>query len=145
MKDSSAIIQPSISLTFTGVDFSLLCYTQNATDPPGCDIMKTGKSAWFKFESSTTGHFYGALEELGIPNGWFANVEDLTLWKELSPGGPLEQVTMDSIFTNGHEWIDGCIDRGVYYLLVRHCLRIDTIQPYRPVIRLTDSPGDFCL
>jgi len=130
--------------TFTGVDFSLLCYTQNATDPPGCDIMKTGKSAWFKFESSTTGHFYGALEELGIPNGWFANVEDLTLWKELSPGGPLEQVTMDSIFTNGHEWIDGCIDRGVYYLLVRHCLRIDTIQPYRPVIRLTDSPGDFC-
>ena len=130
--------------TFTSTDFSLLCYTKNATDPAGCDNTKSGKSAWFKFESTSTGHFYGALEEVGVPNGWFANEQDLSLWKETAPGGPLVQVTMDSIFTNGHEWIDGCIDRGVYYLLVRHCLRIDTIQPYRAVIRLTDSPGDFC-
>ncbi|MGB3078598.1 MAG: gliding motility-associated C-terminal domain-containing protein, partial [Saprospiraceae bacterium] len=130
--------------SFTGVDFSLLCYTKNVTDPPGCDTMKTGKSAWFRFEASATGHFYGALQEIGIANGWFANVEDMTLYTETSPGGPLVQIAMDSINTGGHEWVDGCIDRGVYYLLVRHCLRIDTIQPYRVVIKLEDSPGDFC-
>ncbi len=130
--------------SFTGVDFSLLCYTKNITDPPGCDALKTGKSAWFRFEASATGHFYGALQEIGVANGWFANVQDLSLWTETSPGGPLVQITMDSVNTGGHEWIDGCIDRGVYYLLVRHCLRIDTIQPYRAIIKLEDSPGDFC-
>ena len=130
--------------SFSSVDFSLLCYTKNVTDPPGCDPTKSGKSAWFTFEAAATGHFYAALQELGTPNGWFANEQDLTLWKELSPGGALEQVTMDSVNVGGHEWVDGCIDRGVYYLLVRHCLRIDTIQPYRAVIQLTDSPGDYC-
>lgn len=139
---TSVKIAPGDSLT--GVDFSLLCYTKNVTDPPGCDTMKTGKSAWFKFEASASGHFYGTLQEIGIPNGWFANVQDLTLWKEISPGGPLMQITMDSVNTNGHPWIDGCIDPGVYYLLIRQCLRIDTIQPYRAVIKLTDSRGDFC-
>ncbi|MEP6647349.1 MAG: gliding motility-associated C-terminal domain-containing protein [Saprospiraceae bacterium] len=130
--------------TFTGPDFSLLCYTKNVTDPAGCDDTKTGKSAWFQFDASATGHFYAALQEINVPNGWFANVEDLSLWRETSPGGPLEQITMDSINDAGHEWVDGCINRGTYFLLVRHCLRIDTIQPYRVVLKLADSGGDFC-
>ncbi|MEO6131712.1 MAG: PKD domain-containing protein, partial [Saprospiraceae bacterium] len=130
--------------SFTGPDFSLLCYTKNVTDPVGCDDTKTGKSAWFKFEASATGHLYASLQEVGILNGWFANVQDMSLWTESSPGGPLVPITVDSVNNSGHEWIDCCVDRGIYYLLVRHCLRIDTIQPYQVVLKLEDSAGDFC-
>ncbi|MEO5905707.1 MAG: PKD domain-containing protein, partial [Saprospiraceae bacterium] len=137
-------VQLTPGSSMTGPDFSLLCYTANATDPPGCDWTKTRKSAWFKFEVATTGHFFGALEEIGVPGGWFANIMDLSIWKEPSPGSPLQLITMDSTNSSGHEWIDGCIDRGTYYLLVRECLRIDTIQPYRVVFKLEDSAGDFC-
>lgn len=130
--------------TFTGPDFSLLCYTKHVTDPPGCG--ETGKSAWFKFEVAASGHLYTSLQEIGIPNGWYANVQDMSVWEETDPNGPVTK-QLPFNFTNfaGHEWLEGCIDPGTYYLLVRHCsTSIDTLQPYRAVITLVDSPGDFC-
>lgn len=131
--------------TFTSTDFSLLCYTRNTSDPSGCNPPLTRKSAWFKFEVGTAGHFYAALEKIGVPNGWFANEKDMTVWKEDTPGGPLTNpLPLNVTATTGHEWLNGCIDPGTYYLLIRHCDLIDTIQPYRVVMELSDSPGDFC-
>lgn len=130
--------------TFMSPDFSLLCYTKNVTDPPGCN--GTGKSAWFKFEIAESGHLFTALQEVGIPNGWYAGMQDMSVWRETNPGGPLvEQLPINYINNPGHEWLEGCIDPGTYYLLVRNCSsQIDTIQTYRVVLNLVDPPGDFC-
>lgn len=129
---------------FVGPDFSLLCYTRNITDPSNCTA--SGKSAWFKFEADASGHFYTSLEEIGIPNGWYASIQDMSVWKESDPDAPLtERVPLNYANAFGHEWLEGCIDPGTYYLLVRNCSeQIDTIQTYRVVINLIDSPGDFC-
>ncbi|MBL7774617.1 MAG: PKD domain-containing protein, partial [Saprospiraceae bacterium] len=131
--------------TFTGPDFSLLCYTENPTDPAVYCGSNDAKSAWFRFEVATTGKFYAALAEIGVANGWFANTTAMTVWQETAPGGSLVQLPLAYEYVSGeHEWVSGCIGPGVYYLLVRSCLSIDSLQLYRPVIRLTDSPGDFC-
>ena len=129
--------------TFVGPDFSLLCYTRNVTDPAGCN--GTGKSAWFKFEVGGPGHFYTSLQEIGIPNGWYASTQDMSIWRETVPNGPLTQLPTNFANFSGHEWIEGCIDPGTYYLLVRQCSnQIDSLQGYRVVLNLVDSPGDFC-
>ncbi len=132
--------------TFSGPAFSLLCYTKNPADPTSGFCGSNGaESAWFRFEVLSTGQFYAALQEIGVANGWFANQYDLTVWRESTPGGPLAQLPLSYEYVSGeHEWISGCIGPGVYYLLVRSCSSIDELQQYRPVIKLADSPGDFC-
>ncbi|MBK7940052.1 MAG: gliding motility-associated C-terminal domain-containing protein [Lewinellaceae bacterium] len=132
--------------TFTGPDFSLLCYTKNPADPTTGFCGNGGESAWFKFEVTTTGQFYAALQKVGGASGWFTSQSDLTVWREATPGGPLTQLPLsyEYVFADQHEWLSGCIGPGVYYLLVRSCSSINELQPYRAVIRLTDSPGDFC-
>lgn len=135
--------------TFVSTDFSLLCYTRNVTDPnSGFPCFETGKSAWFKFEVDGSGQLFAALEKTEGTPGWHANTRNMSVWKESAPGFPLtEDVQMTSQFVQAdqHLWLTGCVDPGVYYLMVRHCeLSIDTIQAYRVVLKLTDSPGDFC-
>ena len=135
--------------TFVSTDFSLLCYTRNVTDPqPTMLCTESRKSAWFKFEITTEGQYYTALERRGGLNGWHADASDISVWREDTPGSPLtEQVQLTSQFVaaDQHSWLRGCIEPGIYYLLVRHCdTSLDTIQPYRVVMKLTDSPGDFC-
>lgn len=138
----------SVSLTrgstFFGPDFSLLCYTRNVTDPPACG--ETGKSAWFKFEVAESGHLFTSLEKIGLPNSWYASVQDMTVWRETNPNDPLtQQLPLNFTNISGHQWLEGCIDPGTYYLLVRHCsIQIDTFQGYRVILNLIDSPGDFC-
>ena len=128
---------------FTGPEFSLQCYTKNATDPPG-SCSNGGESAWFKFEVLTTGQFYVALQKVGVA-GWFDNTLDMSVWQETTPGGALLQLPLSYVYiSNEHEWMSGCIGPGTYYLLVRSCSSIDELQPYKAVIKLTDSPGDFC-
>ena len=135
--------------TFVSTDFSLLCYTRNVTDPlPSMICTESRKSAWFKFEVATEGQYYTALERRGGFNGWHADPSDISVWREDTPGSPLTaqvQLTSQFVAADQHSWLRGCIEPGIYYLLVRHCdTSLDTIQPYRVVMKLTDSPGDFC-
>ncbi|HZV71875.1 MAG TPA: gliding motility-associated C-terminal domain-containing protein [Saprospiraceae bacterium] len=131
---------------FIGVDFSLLCYTKNASDPPGCSSLGTGKSAWFKFDVASPGQIYVALEKIGVPNGWLASTQNMTIWRDNGTGAPLtNELSLSHENALEHAYLKGCIDPGTYYLLVRHCsFQIDTIQPYRVLLKLVDSPGDFC-
>jgi hypothetical protein len=129
----------------TSTDFSLLCYTRNVSDPGVCSGGGSGKSAWFKFEVSEPAQVFVALEEIGVPNGWLATTQDISVWREAVDGNPLTERLSMSLIDSGHDWLTGCVDPGTYYLLVRHCSwQVDTIQPYRIVMNLVDSPGDFC-
>ena len=135
--------------SFFGPDFSLLCYTPNITDPlSALPCLETGKSAWFKFEVADEGQFYTALEKTGGSSGWHTDPRDISVWRENAPGSPLTQeleLTAQFVAADNHSWLRSCIDPGIYYLVVRHCgLSIDTIQPYRVIMKLTDTPGDFC-
>jgi len=133
--------------TFVGPDFSLLCYTKNATDPAGCSSSYSGESAWFKFEVAAAGQFYAALQAAGLPNSWLTSTSAFSVWWEPTPGGALVQLPLNDASVPGepHRWQEGCISPGTYYLLVRYCTsQINPIQPYRVVLKLTDSPGDFC-
>jgi hypothetical protein len=130
---------------FTSVDFSLLCYTKNVTDPPGCFMTYSGKSAWFKFDVATHGQMLIALEKLGVANSWVTSDDDISVWKDNGTGPPFTESYPLNLYLDGHEWLSGCFDPGSYYLLVRHCsVKIDTIQGYRVHLNLVDSPGDFC-
>jgi gliding motility-associated-like protein len=129
----------------TSTDFSLLCYTRNVSDPGVCSGGGSGKSAWFKFEVSEAAQILIALEKIGVPNGWLASAQDISVWREAVDGNPLTERLSMSLNNSGHEWLQGCVDPGTYFLLVRHCSwQIDTIQPYRIVMKLVDAPGDFC-
>jgi gliding motility-associated-like protein len=135
--------------TFVSTDFSLQCYTSNVTDPwTGLPCLQTAKSAWFKFEVSASGQIFTALEKLIAPGGWTFNAADISLWREASPNAPLtEQAELTPIFVDAdqHAWLKSCVDPGTYFLMIRHCsFSIDTSEIYRVVVKLTDTPGDFC-
>jgi gliding motility-associated-like protein len=130
--------------TFSSADFSLVCYTRNATDPSGC-TGASGKSAWFRFDVGKAGQLNLALEKVG-QNDWYYNLTDVTVWKDPFPNTLLiDKLTMKIDLTSGpHPWQISCIEEGSYYVLVRHCVAIDTLEHYRVVMAVTDSPGDFC-
>lgn len=135
--------------TFFSTDFSLLCYTRGSTDPfTSLTCLETGKSAWFKFEVEDEGQFYTALEKTGGSSGWHTDARDISVWRENAPGSPLTQyldLTAQFVAADNHSWLRSCIEPGTYYMMVRHCgLSIDTIQSYRVVMKLTETPGDFC-
>jgi len=131
--------------TFVSPDFSLLCYTQNITDPVGCIPSSSGKSAWFKFDVSAYGQLLLALEKIGVANGWVTSSNDISVWRDTGSGVPFTDQFLLHQYTSGHDWLSACIDPGTYYLLVRQCTSLfDTIQPYHIVLSLQNSPGDFC-
>lgn len=133
---------------FVGPAFSLLCYTSNNTDPAGVPpCTGESKSAWFSFEVAQAGQAYIALEELEPGGSWFINTSDLSLWQENTAGGALirKPLTIIPNSPQGHSWAGSCVEPGRYFILIRDCAwLINTVDLYRLVVRMTDSPGDFC-
>jgi PKD repeat protein len=86
-----------------------------------------------------------ALEKIGSSTGWVASDDDMSVWRDNGSGPPVTEGFPLNQYFSGHDWLGTCLDPGTYYLLVRHCsFQIDTIQGYRVVLNLEDSPGDYC-
>lgn len=144
--------------THYGASFSLQCAARDEGDPFSSNSY--GRSVWYRFETATSGIARIAYQANFPPFERDVPIfrDGMQLYYETEPGDStsLQEVTLNyySSFEasnpTGHAWMEACFRPGTYYLFINDYINTSTSttfdlqSTFKPIVWLTESPGDFC-